>query len=132
MAASAFSALCRERGLSDVEVDSAGLSGSDTGAVSPEVRALLAEREIPLLRLGSKRLTARTVLWADLIVVMTERHREILCTRFLPAREKTVKLLDLVSGGSVPDPYGGTQEEYAACLASMMPALEVLAERMAR
>ncbi len=126
MAASAFAEMCRQNGLAGVQVDSAGTNADDRQSVSAPARQTLDKRGIPLLRLASRALTGKMARWADLIVTMTETHRDIVRARFAFAGLKTVTLLSFTGGGNVGDPFGGDPGVYEGCLEDMMPALDAL------
>ncbi len=88
------------------EVDSAGLSV--TGAAA-SVHAVLALREIGI-DLGfhkSSLLTAEQVAWADEIGVMTRAHKVAVTSLFDVDPDKVIVL-----GKGVPDPFGGSLEDY--------------------
>ncbi|MBQ9803574.1 MAG: low molecular weight protein arginine phosphatase [Lentisphaeria bacterium] len=65
---------------------------------------------------------------ADLIVGMTDSHCREVVKRYPAGAAKTVPLLQFTTGGSVADPFGGSDTEYRHCLEQMIPALENLME----
>ena len=124
--------LCAERGLADVEIASAGTAAPPGCPASAQGRFVLWEEGVSLDGHESQRLTPQLAEWADLILCMTAAHKrqaELSC----PAAHGNVRtLLSVVgSGDDVSDPYGGTVEEYAACLETMRPALHKLADDIA-
>lgn len=129
MAAAAFQHLCRQAGITGIDVDAAGLFVDESAGVTPHAREVLAEKQIPLPRLQSRQVTAKMIKRADLIVTMSDEHRDRIVEAFRGARLKTVPLMGFSDRGptDVPDPFGCPIEVYRDCLDSMMPALENLA-----
>lgn len=134
MAAALCAALARERGRSDVETASAGVTAREGAPVSPEAIAALAELGIELERRRTRRLSAKLLHTADLIVSMTTQQRDQIVRRFPTVRLRTVPLMSFVEGGDtqVADPHGGDLEAYRACLRQLRPALEALLEAQER
>ena len=131
MAAAAFTHLCRQGGLTDVTVLSAGLNAATGTALSPQARFALWQRGIATPDdHASQPLTLALAESADQIVVMTRQHREQLCARLPHLRAKT-RLLLANPETDVPDPFGGDSETYIHCLDQMFPALTALAKELA-
>lgn len=88
------------------EVESAGLAV--TGAAA-SVHAVLALREIgvDLSFHRSQLITADMVAWADEIGVMTISHKIAVTSLFDVDPDKV-----LVLGGGIPDPFGGSLDDY--------------------
>jgi len=80
----------------------------------------------------AQRVTDEQLRCADLVVALDRGHRAELVRR-APGREVTV--LRWWSGGvdlDVPDPYYGDEEEFASCLALIVPGCEALARALVR
>ena len=123
---------CTERGLTDVEVASAGTAAPPGCPASAQGRFVLWEEGVALDGHQSQPLSRELVESADLILAMTEGHRRQIESRFPESRGKVRTLLSLIgSPADVFDPYGGAVEDYAACFERMRPALEKLAEDLA-
>ena len=133
MAATWFRALCARRGLRGYVAVAAGINSPEGAAIAPEAVTVLAEHQLSPERLGSRRLTAKLVLAADLIVAMTDQHRDRIVEGFPRVRLRTVTLMSYAARGDlqVPDPANGGIEAYRACLAQMQPALAALADEFA-
>lgn len=133
MAAACFTAICAQRGLRGVSAESAGLNSPEGAPIAPEAVAALAEQQILPARLGSRRLTPKMVLSADLIVAMTSQHRDRIVEWFPRVRLRTVTLMAFAESDDqqVPDPAGGGLEAYRACLEHMRPALATIADELA-
>jgi protein-tyrosine-phosphatase len=100
----------------NVEVRSAGTNGLEGGPASELATAVLRARGIDLTAHRGQRLTAGLVEWADLLLVMTERHLLLALRMFPQATGKAALYSEFLgSAGEVADPYGGDLDEYYAC-----------------
>jgi protein-tyrosine phosphatase len=122
MAAAWFRHLCKEEGVTDIEVDSAGLATRPRDSVSEKARLVLEENGLIPLRLRSQMLTPRLVHKADLILTMTQNHYDLLVDRHPSVANKCRPLL--------ADPYGGSLDHYRQCLDMMKPALAAVLDRI--
>lgn len=132
MAAALFRELCRQRGLGDVEVQSAGTDAMPGQSTSPQACSALRAQRIPAETRPSRPLTRSPVAAADVIIAMTGSQQERIEAAYPEAQGK-IQTMKSVSGdfGDIPDPYGGPLSEYIACLGSMRPCLERLADWVA-
>ncbi len=96
-----------------VMVLSAGLAAFPGSSASPEAVQVIQERGMDLTRHESRSLTDSLVLFADLILTMTQGHRNAIIDHWPEAAAKTALLCR--DGQSVSDPIGGTVADYAAC-----------------
>lgn len=100
----------------NIEVRSAGTSGLEGEPASALAAAVLQMRGVDLGRHRGQRLTEELVEWADLLLVMTERHLLHVLRMFPQATGKTELYSGFVGGvGDVADPYGGDLDEYCEC-----------------
>lgn len=104
-----------------VFVSSAG-TGGGAGGASAAASAVMARRGITLSGHASRALTRDMVEQADHIFVMTESHRSAVAA-LAPSASDRVQLL--VEGEDVPDPVGGSEEEYEACARKVEAGLTV-------
>jgi protein-tyrosine-phosphatase len=127
MAAALFADMCRRRGIGrQVHVYSAG-TAAPPGGVSRQAKAVLTELAIPLLSRTTRMLDPEAVAAANLIVTMTEGHRQTVIGRFPEAGSKTETLMSFAGSRSdIDDPYGGSIAEYQECLDQMRPGLDGL------
>lgn len=108
-----------ERGWRHVEVASAGVSAFPGLPASEEAVEVAAENDLDLARHQSSSLTADAVERADLVLVMAAHHLD--AVHHLGGAEKGTLLTAFAAGDEgeagaargVPDPIGGTREEYA-------------------
>jgi len=100
-----------ERG---VMVASAGISAYPGGRAAPEAISLLSGRGLDLSTHGSQPLGDRMVEQADLILTMTDGHKQAILARWPDARERIQTLS--TSGRDIADPIGGSVDVYRQCL----------------
>jgi protein-tyrosine-phosphatase len=127
MAERYFNAVCA---AGDAVAESAGLYADAGSAMSFGSLRALAGCEIYGDDFVSRQLTEDIAAGADLIVGMSAGHCREIIRRFPECADKTVKLLDFCGGGDVADPFGGSAAVYRHCLEQMIPALEVIAEKL--
>ena len=105
-----------ERGLSDVEIQSAGTSAWDGAPASDGALLVGMERNLDLSQHRSQTLTRELVRDADLILAMGPHHLERI--EALGGTGKAYLLTDFASRGAssrpVNDPIGGELEVYRA------------------
>ncbi len=96
-----------------VMVLSAGIAAMAGGRPSAESVQVMAERDIDIQQHESQPATERLVRFADLVLTMTQGHRDALLAQWPDAADRTFALCQ--SGGEIADPIGGTIEHYRAC-----------------
>ena len=100
-----------------VEFGSAGLSASEGAGATVHARESLAGKGLSLTGHRSTRFSASSAAGADLIVAMTRDHAARIASIFPEAGEKLIVLGTLDperDDPDVPDPMGGTGDDYAA------------------
>jgi protein-tyrosine-phosphatase len=98
------------------EVHSVGVWAIDGRPASPNAVAIMAERGIDIKDHTARTITSSDVAEADLILVMSREHAELIRNTW-PQYGWQVYLLSEMTGKrkDVEDPYGGSIEEYRAC-----------------
>jgi len=113
-----------------IEVDSAG-TGVGLDSATPEAIECMAEYGLNLNSHQPKSINSDLVQWADLVLVMESRHKDMVLSRFPQAEKKTHLLSEYVGGsGGVPDPYLQGIEVYQKCAATLQSLLKKLAEKL--
>lgn len=120
MAEAVFRALIEEKGLDNIEVSSAGIRVGSSGGLNEKAETVLKENGLSLPEFSSKPLTAKTIRSATVILCMTDDQRDLVMEmrwKVLRALGKTeiennVASFFDVCGYEIPDPYGGTVEDY--------------------
>lgn len=110
--------LLSERGITDVEVSSAGIMTVDSLPASENSVLAMSEIGIDISAHRSRQLNS-DMLSADLIVTMTDSQRQMLSG-----------LCDnvITMPGEIPDPYGGDIQEYRDCRDAINVALPDILE----
>lgn len=105
-----------EEGIGHHRVLSAGVWAVNGHPASDHAIAVMAERDIDIRDHIAHTVNASDIAEADLILVMTKEHRQILRNTW-PQYEWKIYLLSEMIGKrkDVRDPYGGSIGEYRAC-----------------
>ena len=89
----------QERGiLEQIQFLSAGTGAVSGDAASPQARSVLSEWGIDLSSHRAREVTAELLKEADLVLVMTNRHKDYLLRRFPEARGKVYLLAEYALG----------------------------------
>lgn len=121
MAEGLFAEFLKQRGITDIEVKSAGVSAMPGDPPSTNAVAAAKELGSDISAHRSTRLSDYLADWADVMVCMTAVHAQLLREAY---PEKDVRVL----GGGVIDPYGGDLEVYRECARNIMQCFDELAE----
>jgi protein-tyrosine-phosphatase len=128
--------LASERGVSDIEFQSAGTGALVNSPASEGSLLVGVERGLDVASHRAQMLTRELVNASDLILVMSKSHLD--AARALGAGDKAFLLDEFASRGTIrngiPDPFGGSLDEYretADRLASLIDAAlgRIVAER---
>lgn len=117
MAEGMFRVLAEKYALRDVECTSCGLAAFTGMPATDYAVEAAAAYGADISAHRSRPMTEYLLSDGDLFVCMTKSHADMLAP-FLPA-EKICVL-----GGGIPDPFGGTREDYQNCAAAIYAALE--------
>lgn len=111
-----------------VSVASAGIAAMAGGRATSEAVQVMRERNLDLTPHASQPLSDRLVRYADLILAMTEGHRQAILERWPSAASRTRLINE--GQGDVADPIGGSVEMYRRCASqlelAMRPHLKAL------
>jgi len=115
------------------EARSAGTAAREGDEASPRAREVMAEREIDLSGHRARLLTREMVEEADLVLTMTRQHKRALLELVPEAEGKVYTLKEFLAreDPDIPDPFGGSVEEYRRVAHELEEALEELARRLA-
>jgi len=105
----------RRPGPHAVEVRSAGTWAAADQPATDHAVAVMSERGHDIHAHRSREIDAESVAWADLVLVMTDNHRQAIEGDF-PGVRGRVRLMSSLGGGSwdVADPVGGSLDDYRA------------------
>lgn len=112
--------------LCDWRVVSAGVAASQGDSVSANSVAALKKVGLNLSGHRSQPLTPELADRADLILVMTESHRDMINLLFDPAPENVFLLREFMPPGAsreIVDPYGSSLPAYEACRDEIVEAI---------
>jgi protein-tyrosine-phosphatase len=106
-----------QEGLNDWTVESAGTWAVAGAPASRNAIQVMAERALDLANHRSQPVDQRLMEQADLVLVMTQSHSEILRLEFVDQSKKVFLLSEMKAGSryDVDDPYGGSLAEYQFC-----------------
>jgi len=125
--------IAERRGM-ELEVRSAGTSAAPGSPASRGAYLAARDRDLDLSGHESTPLTGELAGWADLVVCMTEAHRERAAT-LGEAASRTRLLSDFLpedhprAGRDVPDPVGRSLDVYRETLDLLEEAVECLLDR---
>lgn len=135
MAEGFFRYLCKENGLKDVTVQSAGIGAVDGALASENAIKILDEYKIDIRNHRSRKLTPEILQWADMAVAIAQNHL-VYMLRISARIDKKVEvvLLSSFSGKllDVSDPFGGDLEIYNECFLEMKNHLYKLYDNISR
>ncbi|MCK0470036.1 low molecular weight protein arginine phosphatase [Halalkalibacter sp. APA_J-10(15)] len=128
-------ALLRDRMGEAIEVKSAGLHASTMSALSEGTRTVLEEKGIFVAH-SVQELTEDLIDWADLLLTMTESHKQSIQVFFPEVKEKLFTLKEFAyeqeKDSDIADPFGGTLEQYRTVAQEIEGCLEPLIEKLNR
>ena len=121
-----------ERGLSDVEISSAGTSAWDGAPASDGALLVALERGMDLSTHRAQQLTRELVQSHDIVLAMSSHHVER--SEALGGEGRT-HLLTTYAGGAaagraINDPFGGDLEQYRETLAELQAEIRRVFDRL--
>ncbi len=106
-----------------VLVVSAGVAAVTGGRASEQAIQVMSEMGLDVRGHITQPLTQSLVRYADVILTMTQSHRQAIVAQWPDAAERTSVLR--ADGGDVSDPIGGSVERYQRCAAQIQSELGV-------
>ncbi len=126
MAAALMRQVLDKRGRRDIMVTSAGLAAIAGQPASRHAVEAMRERGVDLSAHRAKPLGDALLRSADRFAVMSASHAAALAAHGVPSEH--IHVLAAQNGG-IPDPYGGTLEDYRRTRDALEKAVEALAEQ---
>jgi protein-tyrosine-phosphatase len=121
-----------ERGLSDVEVSSAGTSAWDGSPASDGALLVALERGLDLSSHRAQQLTRELVQSHDVVLVMGQHHQER--AEALGGEGRTHLLSAFAAGTSsgraINDPFGGDLDQYRETLVELQSEIRRVFDRL--
>ncbi|MFF2753411.1 low molecular weight protein arginine phosphatase [Psychrobacillus sp. NPDC058041] len=125
-------ALLKARNLENVEVRSAGIYALDGGSMSKNGQLVLEKASIPITH-SSTSINEQIVDWADLILTMTDSHKQSILRIFPHTKTKVYMYKEFVTPQNVQDvsdPYGGDVRTYENTFQELNALTEELVKRL--
>jgi protein-tyrosine-phosphatase len=130
--------LCRN-GISenDIKVTSAGILATEGEYAMPQAIEVMKERNLSLEKHRSRRLTPEMIEEADLILTMTDSHKQSVLLMDAAGSDRVFSLAEYTAvpvdaRKDVPDPYGQPLDIYRKTAAHLEDRLHVVAEKLKR
>lgn len=136
MAEALLKDLLNKDGIGHIQVSSAGTNVFAPSAASQYAIEVMAEKGIDLSRHCSRQLTEDMLLEADLILTMTEGHRQRILHINPELADKVFTLKEFAYGPGylehldISDPFGLPKEFYKQCSEEILQALQVVIEKI--
>ncbi|WP_251637744.1 low molecular weight protein arginine phosphatase [Sporosarcina sp. NCCP-2716] len=123
--------ILKSRRLPGVNVRSAGLYVADGQPISVNSRRLLEGKGYPYTP-SARLFSGQDAEWADLILTMTEAHRDTIRRMYEGYADKVFTLKEFTGDAvlDVMDPFGGSYEVYEQTLAELEGQIDVLARKL--
>lgn len=124
--------LLAEAGLTNWQVASAGLAAFRGMSASRHALTAAQVLQLDLSAHQSQPLTAALAAQADLILVMTEAHKDSILQQLPQLREKVYTIREFSgSSGDVQDPFGGTAADYLETAQELKALLQPIVQKLA-
>ena len=105
------------------QAESAGIYANDGGSISRAAKNVMNELGIDTSSFSSTAFTPKRAQKYDIMVGMTRTHAALM-RHIVP--EAAEKVRTLIANGDVPDPFGGSTEEYREVFNFMKPFIDQL------
>jgi len=139
MAQALFKKLLKEKGIEDIEVQSAGLAAVEGDEAAWQAVRVMQRRGVDLSQHRARRIGPDLINKADLILTMTGRHKMHLISMYPEAAHKVHVLKEYAYDGRISpesaqilDPFGQPPEIYEECALDLEEALEKLVEKLTK
>lgn len=116
---------CKKNNL-DIEVESRGVACSNGRPISENSRLALEEMGIDASGHKSQSFTLKDLFEADLVVTMTEGHKQLLKNHFNAG--DNVKCFGEIAGVDIDDPFGCSLAVYIKCRDMIAQGVQILAK----
>jgi len=120
-----YDKLCREKANDRVRVRSAGIWALEGQPASAYAQQVMNEHDLDISAHRGRNLTQTDVDEADLILVMSRQHAEVITRNFEHSKGKVYLLSEMAGQGyDIEDPYGGSLLEYRHTAAELAELIE--------
>lgn len=112
--------------------DSAGTNAAEGEPAAEYAVRVMRETGAELDSHRSKRFSQKVSQWADIIFAMEKRHIEYMAAAAPQHRRKMFVLSEYaLTGGGIPDPYGGDENAYRTARDSIISGVDKALKRLA-
>lgn len=125
-------AILKYKNLDGVAVKSAGIYALEGGGISENAGRTLNQEGINFNHV-SKLVKKEDIEWADLILTMTQAHKNMIVQSFEQAKNKTYTLKEYVtpySSRDVSDPFGGDIYTYRQTYSELNQLIDELVKKL--
>jgi protein-tyrosine phosphatase len=131
MAEGMLKAMLKERGIGHIQAGSAGIAAYSGEAASQPSISVMEEIGVDLKTHQARQVNAKLLKEADLILTMTESHKNAVQSWDPSVWKKihTLKEYAGTGGGDISDPFGLPEEEYRRTRSELQNALEKIIEK---
>ncbi len=131
MAENLFRTMIKTEKLDIDEISSAGINAIPDQYASENAEEVMHEKGIDIEPHRSQMLTMKLTEEMDLILTMTETHKQVILKTAPWLEEKVFTLKEYVGlDGDISDPFGGSLEVYKASARDIEDSLEKLIEKL--
>ena len=135
MAEELLKSILKNHNIEDkIHISSSGTEVDVSLPASDNAIAALKELELDLTKHRSKLVTRELIDEMDLVLAMTEAHKDYILKIMPEAKEKIFTLIEYASGekGDIADPYRMDLETYRKCRDDILKYLEMVLEKIKR
>lgn len=123
--------MAEQKGI-NVRFQSAGVATIDGLPMSNNAIHVTKEKQLDGTLHSSQMINEDLINWADVILTMTENHRQILINNFQKSQNKIYNFASYLYNKNMDiiDPFGGSVEVYEQCLNSLQVMMEELFSKL--
>lgn len=124
-------AILRAKRIEGVNVKSAGIYAMPGGSMSSGTTQVLTEQNM-LIHHQSSPVTLEDLQWADLVLTMTNSHKQGLLQAFPQVADKVFSLKEYATDthGDVSDPYGGSVDIYRQTFEELSTLIDLVVKKL--
>lgn len=132
MAAALLKDMLEKKGIQNIKVESAGIAAYPNEKASPLAQQVMEEQGIEMLDHRSKQVQVDLLKESDLILTMTEGHKNAVLSGEPSVWNKIFTLNEYVGmeGKDITDPYGLSKQEYQITSQEISKALVKLIDKL--
>lgn len=125
-------AILRSKGIRNLTVRSAGIYAQNGAPIAKNAKTLIEEADMPYTPY-SRAISSEDIEWADVILTMTDAHKQSLLYSFPAVEGKVFTLKGYVKpdlNEDVHDPFGGDLGTYRHTFGELSMTIEALERKL--